>query len=101
TIMPFTEMMRGFTPFDLSDVARGSTGKFDVLVSSERPAGYDGDWVPLGAGTASLWIRSVSDQWGIERDPRIAITRVDAPARPRPTGDATPKQLAALGLIVA
>ena len=27
TIMPFTEMMRGFTPFDLSDVARGSNGR--------------------------------------------------------------------------
>ncbi len=100
TIMPFTEMMRGFTPFDLSDVARGSRGGFDVLVSPERPAGYDGDWWPLEPGTASLWIRSVSDQWGTERDPRIAITRVDAPARPRPSGDATRKQLAALGFMV-
>jgi hypothetical protein len=100
TIMPFTEMMRGFTPFDLSDVASGSKGEFDVLVSPERPAGYDGDWWPLEPGTASLWIRSVSDQWGIERDPRIAITRVDAPARPRPSGDATRKQLAAFGFMV-
>jgi hypothetical protein len=100
TIMPFTEMMRGFTPFDLSDVAREPDGHFDVLVSPERPVGYDGDWWPLEPGTASLWIRSVSDQWGIERDPRIAITRVDAPARARPTGEATHKQLAALGAMV-
>jgi hypothetical protein len=100
TIMPFTEMMLGFTPFDLSDVARGPDGRFDVLVSRERPDGYDGDWWQLEPGTASLWIRSVSDRWGEERDPRIAITRVDTPARTRPTGDATRKQLAALGIMV-
>jgi hypothetical protein len=100
TIMPFTEMMQGFAPFDLSDVARDPDGSFDVLVSRERPDGYDGDWWPLEPGTASLWIRSVSDQWGVERDPRIAITRVDAPARARPSGDATRKQLAALGFMV-
>jgi hypothetical protein len=100
TIMPFTEMMRGFTPFDLTDVARGPNGEFDVLVSRERPAGYDGDWWPLEPGTASLWIRSVSDQWGVERDPRVAITRVDAPARSRPSGDAARAQLRALGIMV-
>jgi hypothetical protein len=100
TIMPFTEMMLGFTPFDLSDVARGPDGRFDVLVSRERPDGYDGDLWQLEPGTASLWIRSVSDRWGEERDPRIAITRVDAPARSRPSGDATRKQLAALGIMV-
>lgn len=100
TIMPFTEMMQGFTPFDLSDVAREPDGRFDVLVSRERPAGYDGDWWPLEPGTASLWIRSVSDQWGLERDPRIAITRVGTSSRARPTGDATRRRLAALGFMV-
>jgi hypothetical protein len=100
TIMPFTEMMQGFTPFDLSDVAHGADGRFDVLISRERPADHDGDWWPLEPGTASLWIRSVSARWGEERDPRIAITRVDAPARPRPSGDGTRRQLAALGVMV-
>ncbi len=100
TIMPFTEMMQGFTPFDLSDVAREPDGQFDVLVSRERPDGHDGDWWALEPGTASLWIRSVSDRWGVERDPRIAITRVDTPARARPSGDATRKHVAALGFMV-
>ena len=75
-------------------------GRFDVLVSPERPASYDGDWWPLEPGTASLWIRSVSDQWGNDRDPRIAITRVDAPRRDPALGDATRKQLGALGFMV-
>ena len=100
TIMPFTEMMQGFTPFDLTDVARGPDGRFDVVVSRERPHDHDGDWWPLPEGTASLWIRSVSDRWGLERDPRIAIARVDAPARPRPSGAVIERQLAALGVMV-
>jgi len=100
TIMPFTEMMLGFTPFDLSDVARDPDGTFDVLVSRERPAGYDGDWWQLEPGTASLWLRSVSDRWGEDRDPRVAITRVDTGARARPSGETTRKQLAALGVMV-
>jgi hypothetical protein len=100
TIMPFTEMMLGADPFDLSDVSRGDDGRFDVLVSAERPDGYDGDWWPLAPGTASLWVRSVSDRWGEERDPRIAITRVDAAARTRPPGDAARRQLRALGTMV-
>jgi hypothetical protein len=100
TIMPFTDTMRGFTPFDLSDVAHGPDGAFDVLVSRDRPAGHDGDWWALEPGTASLWIRSVSDRWGEEMDPRIAITRVDAAARRRPTGARVLAQLRALGVIV-
>jgi len=100
TVMPFTEMMQGFAPFDLTEVAHGPDGRFEVIASRERPAGYDGDWWPLEPGTASLWIRSVSDRWGVERDPRIAITRLDTPARTRPTGDATRAQLRALGVMV-
>jgi hypothetical protein len=100
TIMPFTETMQGFTPFDLSDVARAPDGRFDVLVSRERPEGYQGEWWPLEPGTASLWIRSVSDRWGQERDPRIAVTRIDAPSRARPSGERTLAQLRALGVMV-
>jgi len=100
TIMPFTEMMVGLSPFDLSDVARGPEGRFDVLVSQERPAGYEGDWWLLEPGTASLWLRSVSDRWGEERDPRIAITRIDEPARTRPSSEAIRRQLGALAFMV-
>jgi len=99
TIMPFEETMRGFTPLDLSDVT-GPDGRFDLLLSPDRPTDHDGDWWMLEPGTASLWIRSVSDRWGEERDPRIAIARVDAPARRRPAGDAARRQLAALGAMV-
>ncbi len=100
TIMPFAETMQGFTPFDLSDVARGPDGRFDVLMSRERPAGHTGDWWRLEPGTASLWARSVSDRWGEERDPRIAIELVDAPSRSRPSDEHVRAQLAALAATV-
>jgi hypothetical protein len=100
TIMPFRESMQGFAPLDLSDVAHGPEARFDVLVSRDRPADHPGDWWPLEPGTASLWLRAVSDRWGEERDPRIAITRVDAPRRAKPSGESVERQLAALGTVV-
>src|SRR4051812_29960443 len=93
TIMPFAATMQGFTPFDLTDVAHGPDGRFDVLMSRERPARHTGDWWQLEAGMASLWVRSVSDRWGEERDPRIAIERVDAPSRGRPSKEHVRAQL--------
>jgi hypothetical protein len=97
TVMPFAEpSMRSFPPFDLSDVARGPNGAVDVILSRERPAAYTGDWWPLEPGMASLWLRSVSDQWGAQSEPRVAITRLDAPSRPRPPSGAVGEQLASI-----
>jgi hypothetical protein len=100
TVMPFTASMQSFSPFDVSDVARGPDGRFDVLLSRERPAHHAGDWWPLEPGTASLWIRAVSDRWGKDTEPRIAISHVDAPSRRRPSSDAAHTQLAALAAMV-
>jgi hypothetical protein len=85
SLMPFEEpSMRSWPPFDLSTVAHGPDGAFDVLMSAERPAGHAGDWWKLEPGMTCLWLRSVSDRWGEERDPRITIARLGAPPRPRP-----------------
>ena len=35
---------------DLDDLALGDDGSFSVVLSAERPAGYDGDWWPLDPG---------------------------------------------------
>ena len=92
TIMPFAAPtgagMANWSPFDLSDVAAGPRGRFDVLLSPERPAGHAGDWWPLEPAMASLWLRTVSDDWGNEPEPRVAITRVDgARRRARPSSE--------------
>lgn len=101
TIMPFTARMGSFEPFDLAELTTGPDGRFDVLVGAERPAGHTGDWWPLDPETASLWLRVVSDDWGNEREPRVAIRRVDGPRRrPRPDPEPITAKLAALGMIV-
>jgi hypothetical protein len=96
TIMPFTQAMRGIRPFDLTDVATGSDGAFDVVLSAERPAGFGGDWWQLHPDTASLWLREVSDRWGHERAARISIVRLDSVERPRPKPEQMEQQLAQL-----
>jgi hypothetical protein len=105
TIMAFAAPtksgMASWPPFDLADLTTGPDGRFDVLLGSERPPGHSGDWWPLEPGMASLWLRTVSDDWGNEREPHVAITRVDGPRRRgRPSGAGIEAKLRVLGTIV-
>ncbi len=98
TIMPFGRPtatgMRTWPPFDLTDVA-GPDGRFDVLLSAERPSDHEGDWWPLDPEMATLWLRTVSDDWGNDVEPRIAIRRLDGPStRPRPSGEVLRSKIA-------
>ena len=91
TLMAFTEpTMRSWPPYDLSTVAHGPEGTIDVIVSTEQPAGYTGDWLKLEPEMTCLWLRSVSDDWGKESDPQLAITRIGGTSRQRPAA-ATPE----------
>jgi hypothetical protein len=80
TLMPFEEpSMRNWPPFDLSETARGPEGAVEVLLSAERPAGYAGDWWRLEPSMSCLWLRSLSERWGEEEEPRLAMTRLGGP----------------------
>jgi hypothetical protein len=59
-------------------------GKFDILLSAQRPAGYDGDWYELDPTTLGCVMRQASYDWGAEREARIAIERLDTPVRTTP-----------------
>ena len=97
TLMAFQEpSMKSFAPFDLTGVAHGPDAMFDLIYSAARPDGYSGDWLPLEPGTASLWLRAVSDRWGEESEPRIAITRLDGSSRQRMAPQALEQTLATL-----
>jgi len=89
TFMAFTAPsaagMTSFDPFDVSDLTFDGDGRFDVLLSPTRPEGHDGDWWELDPTMASLWLRAVSDDWGNEVDPRVAILRLDSPDQKRRT----------------
>jgi hypothetical protein len=61
-------------------------GRYDVLLSPERPAGYAGDWWRLDPHANRLLLRMVSSDWRKEQAPTISIERVDRPVeRPRPS----------------
>lgn len=58
-------------------------GRFDVILSRERPAGHSGDWWKLEPTTNKLLLRMVSSDWQHEENPTISIERLDRPvARP-------------------
>jgi Protein of unknown function (DUF1214) len=64
-------------------------GNFEVVISPERPGDYKGDWWPLNGSCEKFMIRIVSCDWGVEREPRFGIARLDVDkAKGRPSVDA-------------
>ena len=71
---------------DFSKLHLDKEGYFDVILSQTRPEAYQGDWWELNPKTTSLMIRQVAYDWKRERDPTLAIERLDKPVqRPRPS----------------
>ncbi|MCB2076725.1 MAG: hypothetical protein KDE55_03395 [Novosphingobium sp.] len=66
---------------DINALGVDEDGRFDVLLSAERPDGYNGDWWQLQPGTDRLLLRLVSADWEREVDPALSIERLDAPVR--------------------
>jgi hypothetical protein len=82
---------------DLSALHVDKEGRFDVLVSASKPAGYTGDWWELNPAATRLMLRMVSSNWAHEADPTISIERVDKPVgRPRPSAKVLETRLRAL-----
>jgi hypothetical protein len=69
---------------DINALHKDAQGRYDVLLSPTRPAGYKGDWWQLLPNANKLLLRMVSSDWSHEKDPTISIERVDVPAsKPR------------------
>lgn len=62
---------------DIDTLTLDSEGNFEVLLSSERPEGYQGDWYPLDPNTKTAGIRKAYYDWGQGQEARIAIERLD------------------------
>jgi len=82
---------------NINELKADADGRYDVVLSPEKPAGYAKDWWKLNPATHTLLLRLVSSNWAKEIDPTLSIERLDAPAtRPRPsaaTMEARLKQL--------
>ena len=78
------ETGKGRGHIDLSKLKLDRQGRFDVLLSPERPKGYKGEWWELRPTASRLMIRMVSADWAKEQAPTLSIERLDKPAaRPR------------------
>jgi hypothetical protein len=97
-VLPPTDPNRGAAAqLDLSTLKVDKDGRYDVLLSAEKPAGYTDDWWELKPSATRLMIRMVSADWSGEVDPTISIERVDKPVgRPRPPAALLEKRLRAL-----
>lgn len=80
------EMKPAPATHDLDDVQVDADGWFSVILSPERPEGYDGDWWQLDPGAVRLLMRKCSCDWRNEVDARVAIERLD-PAGPEPSAE--------------
>lgn len=83
---------------DFDDLTLAEDGRFSVLLSSQRPEAYTGDWWQLHPGVNRLVMRMCSADWANEVDARVAINRLDdAPAR---TTEETVSKFAAMPMWV-
>lgn len=79
---------------DIGALGVDDKGYFDVILSVERPDGHEGDWWPLHPHTHSLMLRLVSSDWANEREPTLAIERLDvSAAKPRPSAEELEQRL--------
>ncbi len=79
-------MMPTFANYDVDSLHLGKDGSFSVLLSSERPAGYKGDWWKMDQRTQYVMVRQIAYNWLKEVDGRFGIQRLDTPAvKPRMT----------------
>jgi hypothetical protein len=62
---------------DFDAVALDANGHFEVVISPERPDGYAGEWRALDPSCEKFMIRIVGCDWGVEREPRFGIARLD------------------------
>jgi len=68
---------------DFDSLQLDAQGRFSLLLSAERPAGWAGDWHRLDPSARSLSLRQASYTWGEGQEARIAIERIDKAHSPR------------------
>jgi len=74
-------MQPNFGDYDLDTLHIGKDGRFEVILSQTRPAGYSGDWWHLDPKATNILARQRSYDWGNEIAGQLAIQRLDRPIR--------------------
>jgi hypothetical protein len=75
---------RYYHDIDDGDLRVEANGDFELLLSVERPTGYEGNWLKIEPGARVLMTRYRSYDWQHEIDPVMCIECLDAvPPKPR------------------
>jgi hypothetical protein len=69
--------IRHANDFDHRSLKVSPDGKIDILFSTERPAGWTGDWAPIAPEADTMVVRCRSVDWTNERDPQLTIECLD------------------------
>lgn len=77
------ELGPSLSVLDIDKYTIGPDGEFDILLSTEKPEDYTGDWYYLDPKTRTLNVRQASYHWGVDKEARLAIERLDVIDRPR------------------
>ncbi len=60
----------------LSELRCDSDGRFEILLSAERPQGHEGNWIGMPPGTRYFQVRQYFADWEHERPAHFDIVRV-------------------------
>ena len=70
---------------DFDSLTLDANGHFELVISPRQPSGHTGDWRQLDPLCEKFMVRIVGCDWGVEREPRFGIARLDVDeARGRP-----------------
>ncbi len=98
---PTAQGLQTFTAFDLGPPVAAPDTLFEATLSRRRRRSSGDAWWRLEPGTRSLMLRTVSDDWGVHTEPRIAITRLDVDARrTRPAAEQIEQRLRSFAKVV-
>ncbi|CAN7457711.1 hypothetical protein LJR225_003084 [Phenylobacterium sp. LjRoot225] len=78
----------GYNDLDDRDLQVGPNGELEIIFSTERPAGYTGNWSKLAPEANVMMVRFRSYDWAGERNPDLSIECLDkVPLKARLTSD--------------
>jgi hypothetical protein len=85
-VLPVSDFLMGtFTSpldvIDLDTLSHDADGHFELTLSANRPVDCKGEWRRLDPNARQLMLRYDSDDWGKQREPIIAVDRIDVPSR--------------------
>ncbi|MDE2405239.1 MAG: DUF1214 domain-containing protein [Sphingomonadales bacterium] len=83
--MPWDNDLTGeyYNDIDSGDLQVEPDGSFELILGTERPAGYSGNWLTIKPGARVLMTRYRSYDWVNEIDPRMSIECL-SPVGPKP-----------------